>query len=324
MGKRRALVVWVIQVLLVLSAAFFVALGLNAWLYSNFFSEGYETRALSEAKEPKAGSDEEQSVLAYNRNLFNQSSEAQVELVGDVLVEDEEVLEVESPVGGEALVKSELSLELLGTMVAGEPRWSVAHLRSTVGGEDFYAHVGDDLGGGRLVRIARTYVLLRGSDAEAGLEYIALAGSTPIEVSRQIETNSSAARSAKQVREMGSSSVLRVPAGQIREEGGEVFVDRELVQRQADSYHKLADDLKIQPMASGGELQGFRLGEVPEGTLFSGSGLRAGDVIVGVNGARPRDEESAMRFVEDLARKGEVMVEVDRRGQRKQIRLRAE
>ena len=331
MSKGSIIAIRIIQLGMLLLGALFVALGVNAALSAKLVESAVQESSPEPSQKDEAeaaSSEDEISVLAYNRNLFNQSAEpAEIDLPQDLAAgssAEEQGAEEQAP-----LAESELEMELLGTMVADDPRWSVAHLRAKASQEDHYSHIGDLMGEAELVRIERTFVLLRRPDKGNKLEFIPLLGSAhgAAQAQRvyQEEYNSSEEISQQQIRRMGRSELYQVPEGMIREgEDGTIFVNREVIEHQASTARKLADDLELQPIAAGGELQGFRLGQVPQGTLFAGGGMRPGDVIVEINGTAPRDEESAMRFVEDLAQKGEVIVEIDRRGQREKLRFQAE
>ena len=82
--------------------------------------------------------------------------------------------------------------------------------------------------------------------------------------------------------------------------------------------------LSVSPRVEYGKTTGYRLVEIPEGTIFSKMGMISGDVVVSINGALPDMEPMALMFVNMAAGKqGLSTIVVDHRGVERTIHLKA-
>ena len=109
-----------------------------------------------------------------------------------------------------------------------------------------------------------------------------------------------------------------------REEGGRLVLDRRSAIAQLEHAEEAAERLGLAPLGADGDHLGLRVGRVEGGTLFEAIGLTEGDVIVSVKGRPVRQPEDMAKFLKDLARQGKTTIEIDRRGKRETIDLRAE
>lgn len=79
---------------------------------------------------------------------------------------------------------------------------------------------------------------------------------------------------------------------------------------------KAGDYIRVQPAtASGGGTKGYRVYPGKERTLFSGSGLRPGDLVTSVNGIQLDDGQKALQTLNDLKAAGSITLTIERGGQ---------
>jgi type II secretion system protein C len=65
--------------------------------------------------------------------------------------------------------------------------------------------------------------------------------------------------------------------------GGLVLPRRELERRLAEETSRILAETTLVPVQSGGQVTGFTLSRIPEGTVLGDAGLRPGDVLTHVN-----------------------------------------
>ena len=99
---------------------------------------------------------------------------------------------------------------------------------------------------------------------------------------------------------------------------------REALADQARHIQEASVALSVSPRVEYGKTTGFRLVEIPEGTLFSRLGMVSGDTVVSINGTVPDMEPMALMFVNMAAgRQGKSTIVVDHGGTERTIELRA-
>ena len=107
-------------------------------------------------------------------------------------------------------------------------------------------------------------------------------------------------------------------------EDGVFYAKKDAMADQAFHYQESAIALSVAPKYEKGQLAGYRLVEIPEGTLFAKLGLVSGDAILSINGTKPDMEPMALAFVNMVAGKqGQTTIEVEHRGNKRKIQIRA-
>jgi type II secretion system protein C len=66
-------------------------------------------------------------------------------------------------------------------------------------------------------------------------------------------------------------------------EGGLVLERRELERRLGEETSRILAETTLVPVQAGGQVTGFTLSRIPDGTVLSDAGLRAGDVLTHLN-----------------------------------------
>ncbi len=121
------------------------------------------------------------------------------------------------------------------------------------------------------------------------------------------------------------SPLIRFTDDMVWQDGeGNYKVLHEAVSDQAKNIWEASVALNVSPRVEYGKIEGYRLVEVPEDTLFSKIGLVSGDIVMAINGKMPDMEPMALMFVNMAAgRQRTSTVEVEHRGVRRTIHLSA-
>jgi type II secretory pathway component PulC len=147
-------------------------------------------------------------------------------------------------------------LAAVGIVLSPRPEASVAILRA--GGRSRVVGVGDSVFGGKVTAIARGAVSLVFDDH-------------PTELRLSGEVAAAALPPPR-------------PAGADKEgAAGQVMERREVERRLGTEVPRILAETTVMPVTDGGRPAGLVLTRLPEGTLLSDAGLRAGDVLTQIN-----------------------------------------
>jgi type II secretion system protein C len=158
-----------------------------------------------------------------------------------------------------SLVGAPNDLVALGVVLSPRPEASVAILRS--GTRTRVVGVGERAFGGRILAISETRVSI---EFESGPVEVRLAG--PL---------LAAAAPAPARRPSGPARDPTTPAREMSRE--------EVQRRLADETGRILAETTIVPVQDEERVTGFALTRVPQGTLLSDAGLRAGDILTSIN-----------------------------------------
>lgn len=122
---------------------------------------------------------------------------------------------------------------------------------------------------------------------------------------------------------LADSPLLRFTDEMIWREGDDYVVKRDAVRDQGLHLQEASIALSVSARIEWGQLTGYRLVEVPEGTLFSKLGIVSGDVVLSINGGKPDMEVMALMFVNMVAKHGKSVLELEHQGQVRKIVIRA-
>src|SRR5262245_3922984 len=195
------------------------------------------------------------------------------------------------------LLAAELSgppadLAAAGIVVAQKPAASVALLRSE--GRVRIVGVGETAFGGRVVAIAPGKVTL---DYPSGPFELRLTSSRP--AAAEIRLASPAPAPSAPAAEPGSRSLPR----------------RDVERRLADEIPRILAETALVPMIEEGQVRGFTLTRLPEGTLLTEAGLRPGDALTGINGVAVDSLPTLIGLWPKLRNESELRAVVLRNGQ---------
>ena len=85
--------------------------------------------------------------------------------------------------------------------------------------------------------------------------------------------------------------------------------------------NKASEYIRVQPNNAGGQLHGYRVYPGKNASVFTNTGLRAGDLVTSVNGITLDDTQKALQMLNDLSKSGSVSLTVDRGGQTQTINV---
>lgn len=335
---------WTVQVAFVVAVGLLLAGTVNALI-------GSFVAPLSVAVPASDGTDEEAdfedgpvfdvpvSGIATNPPAI----EAPVDLCADVTCDDEQRCD---PASGECVdiepeiveavdpsrcVESDIAINLVGTMVAESPEWSMAVLHNPSTNKTQFAMIGTNLlAEADVTRIERNRIFLTRNGREECLrpgdqatrQQRAAASGTPAArpaprptVNRPSVASAREPEPAAAVAPAGGTIEDRVRAGVVRGENGEYQIQRDLIQEVANDRSLLEQQApRVVPNYVNGQPRGFRLQGIRAGSIFSAIGIRNGDVLVAVNGQDIDSPQRAIQLYESMLSQPQVQMQVLRRG----------
>lgn len=179
-------------------------------------------------------------------------------------------------------VKTDLPLQLLGTIVHANPYRSIASLLLQGEAEPDAVKVGDPLKDlAEVLGVFRRRVVFRNLKSQR-LEYIEIPED-------QIITERAPKAPAAPVSTGGP---------RVERKGNEFAVNRLDVKNQLDDYMSLARTARAVPHIDPrtGEMAGFKITRMAPGSLFQTLGLQPGDVVTGVNGENINSANKALEI----------------------------
>jgi len=294
------------KVMLVSSFLFMAAAGTS--LYLSFRSVSTEAPRGSRPRgndtqvdiDKQSLSQEDQKII-LDRNLFNSDGK-----LGDVQGE-----EGPSRLPSGSLVKSDLPLDLKGVIFAGDPLLGLAMIENTQNKRMKSYIVGDLVtDNAKVAAIYETRVIL---DRDGSQEYIE---QKPFELSR----------SRRKTQAVGSAAGIgrlstRPPPEAYREvgferQGTDIRLSEEFKRSllAPDNMAQVLQDAKAEPNMVNGQLRGFRLTRIREGSIYEKAGFQNNDVVEEINGIPLRDAAGAIRLLQQLREAKDIEVRLNRGG----------
>lgn len=86
------------------------------------------------------------------------------------------------------------------------------------------------------------------------------------------------------------------PAKTIRKEGSTTLVPRVIIKKYTDNPGALWKEIKVTPYKVKGQLRGFKVDSIQQGSVFQKLGLQRGDIIIAINGEPVKDYNTAARL----------------------------
>ena len=227
---------------------------------------------------------------------------------------------------------TELDLKLNGVLAAQNPRWSIAMIVDQTEQETHMAGVGDLIPIDppvEVLEIRRDRVFI---DNDGRIEFIRLedspygdpqapsadrGGEEQAEEENRRDARQRRARRARRAQDDGDDEDT---SGVVQQGDNRFSVDRQRVEAALEDPDALARQARIMPNYRDGEPDGLRLVGVTSNSFFSDLGIRSGDVIHAVNGNEINTQQEAMSMLESMGEESQVVIEIERRGQRQQMR----
>jgi type II secretion system protein C len=228
---------------------------------------------------------------------------------------------------GDTLEATKLPITLVGTFVAEDPSYSYADL--VIQNENKIASVGSAYldGQATVVRIARGLVLFREA---SGFTYARLSDARP-----QVASGPAPGDAAygKPGAPPPPGRPAPMPPGDMPPEDGsdevgvgvsktgpyDYQVNRSMIDKELADPAKLQREARVVPHFKDNQYSGMKLVGVRPGSLYRTLGIRSGDVITGVNGTRIDNPGKALELVEQLRKSSNITVDIERRGQPRQL-----
>lgn len=220
-----------------------------------------------------------------------------------------------------APVKTDLRLQLVATVIADRPRFSLATVSDLATRETHVLGVGDVLSGARLLAVERVR-----DDADAtgnGFRAVAVIcnGGT-----KEYVDSEPGAGEAPIAANVGVAPVPLPPRpppaapGKALEGVRQVADNRYEIERGTldstlSDLNKVATQARIVPSFKNGVANGFKLFSIQPGSLYAGIGIENGDVIQRVNGYEINSPEKALELYQKLRESQRVTIELERGGQ---------
>jgi len=250
---------------------------------------------------------------------------------------DEEEEEEEETVRDDGRCQeSDIAINLVGTMVSPDGRYTMAILHNPSINKTQFAQVGTMLlAEAEVTAVERNRVMLlrngrveclRYGDQSARAQRISQAGgglstgpSTAMPVSpRNTRPDPQAAIAPPTAR--GGTLEDRMQTGIRRSQDGSYEVDRSLVEEVANNQALLEREApQVQPNYVNGQPRGFRLQGIRSGSMFSRMGIRNGDVILSVNNNVLDSPQRALDLYDAMSTMDQVSLTVIRRGREQTI-----
>ncbi|HET8733011.1 MAG TPA: type II secretion system protein GspC [Anaeromyxobacteraceae bacterium] len=214
--------------------------------------------------------------------------------------------------------RTQLRLQLVASVLADHPRWSLATIADLGTRETHVLGVGDRIQGAELLAVERVRaeadptgnavkvvaILCNGGTKEY-LDYDASAGAV-----------ASGATPNLGVEPVPRPGVPGAPLEGVRTVGRDRYeIDRKVIDSTLNNLNNIATQARIVPSFKNGVANGFKLFSIQPGSLYSSIGIENGDVIQRVNGYEINSPEKALELYQKLRESGHVTIELERQGQ---------
>lgn len=207
-----------------------------------------------------------------------------------------------------APVHSSLRLKLLGTLVAGNPQWSVASIQDVVTLKTNTYMVGDTVQGAEVLEIERKRVIVKHNNRREYIDENPGDGSGPPPPPVQ----TIAAAPVKFNDAPPPSANLGSTIKQLGE--NEYEVPRAEIDKTLSNLNDVAMQARIVPAFKDGVAQGFKLFSIRPDSIYSKIGVQNGDVIKRINGYDLNSPEKALEVYSKLKEASRIDIEVERNG----------
>lgn len=204
-------------------------------------------------------------------------------------------------------IKSSLPLQLLATMEADDPLYSLATIRDTENETLGPYAVKDEVRPGVSIHeVGRGRVVIRNG---AQLEYIEMGDEPP----PAPKTSAAKAPKADDKKKKNKNAIDGADEA-IECSGENCTVDREFVEKILNNPGLLAKQARVVPAIKDGETKGFKFYGIRPGSLPKLLGLKNGDLLTNVNGNELTSLDQAMGLYTKLRRASHLSVTIERKG----------
>lgn len=234
---------------------------------------------------------------------------------------------------------SDIAINLAGTMVAADPRFSLAVLQNPADSRTHFARVGGRiLDQAEVTRIERSRVFIVREGVEECLRFGDQATRAQrrqrMEEARPTPTTTRRPPAAAQPVDAAPATRARAaasqrPAGTLEERAASAIeqtapnaftIDRETLEEVANNSAFMQTQApQVVPTYRDGRPNGFRLQGVRGDSLFGRLGIRNGDILQSVNGQLLDSPQRALMLYEQLLSSGNVEITIERAGRTRTV-----
>jgi general secretion pathway protein C len=213
-------------------------------------------------------------------------------------------------------VRTGLRLQLVASVLADRPQWSLATLSDLGTRENRILAVGDEIQGARLAGVER---VRDERDATGnGFKVVAVICNAGTKEYVESEGGAGAIEAAPSLGVAGLSRPggSAAPAEGVTKTSDHSYqIARNTVDQALTNMNSLATQARIVPSFKNGVANGFKLFSIQPGSLYASIGIENGDVIQRVNGYEINSPDKALEVYQRLRESSHVTIELERSGQ---------
>ncbi len=290
---------WVVHLLFVFAAAFFVTKTANAFIESRI--SPLPTGA------PKVAAKAQVAEVIPTLN-----ADRLAKLTGLPVPKPE--VEVREPVASaadmsSAPIKSGLRVKLLGTLVSEDnAQWSIASIQDVVSLKSTTYMVEDLIQGAKILEIERARVIVLNNNRREFIDGTPGDGTAvapmPLTVAAAPVRNGNDGAPPSQV----------LGAGIIQKSENDYDIPKEEIAKTLSNLNDVAMQARIVPAFKDGVAQGFKLFSIRPDSIYTKIGIQNGDVIKRINGLDMNSPEKALEIYGKLKDSARIDIEVERNG----------
>jgi general secretion pathway protein C len=197
-----------------------------------------------------------------------------------------------------APTKSNLPLNLIGTLVMSNPAHSIATIEDKAQSQIFPVGIDDEIPGKLKVQLIEPRKVIFVNKISGRREYIEIPEDQDTKVATRFSNSGGST---------GATSVEKVSPTQFNVPRGEV--DRALA-----DFNNLLTQARAVPNSENGLPAGYKLFQIIPGSLYDKLGLQNGDVITGLNGQIINDPGKAFEMLNELKTSNHLELQIKKDG----------
>ncbi len=196
-------------------------------------------------------------------------------------------------------VRTSLKAQLLATVIANRPQWSMCTLRDLTANESDIYMVGDTFMGAKLLDIQDLKAIILNNGRREFIDLEAGGAGTPGPIAA-----------------LGAPKTAAPTAAGIKKIDDKHYqIERSTVNSALADMNKLASDARIVPSFKNGQANGFKLFSIKPDSLYSQIGVQNGDVIQSINGFDMNSPDKALEAYSKLRSASSLDLQIERGGQ---------